>query len=86
MSSLMFSNNGTIGGWRISILVNNGSTHNFLNYTKVKKLGLPQVPNSHTYILSLINRDDHNVWDKAIMGVQLELQDHIMHLDFHAMH
>ena len=36
--------------------------------------------------MSLINRDDNNVWDKAIMGVHLEVHGHNMHLDFHAMH
>ena len=55
-----------IGKHSVFVLVDNGSTHNFLCYTLVKKLSLPQVPNSHTYVVSLINRDDSNVWDKVV--------------------
>ena len=36
--------------------------------------------------MSLINGDDNNVWDKAVEGVQLEVQGHVMQLDFHVMH
>ena len=66
--------------------MDNGSTHNFLNFTLVEKLILPQFPNSHTYIVSLINGDVIYVWDKAVMRVQLKVQGHIRHLVFHVMH
>ena len=62
---------GTIGGQCICVLVDDGSTHNFLKYTLIKKLGLPHVQSSHTYIMSLINGDDNNVWDKVVMTVKL---------------
>ena len=61
--------------------MDNGSTHNFL-----KKLGLPQAPNSHIYVVSLINGYDNNVWDRVVMGVQIEVQGLVMHLDFCVMH
>ena len=36
--------------------------------------------------MSLINGDDNNVWDKVVKGLQLEVQGHVMQLDFHIMH
>ena len=45
------------------MLVDDGSTHNFLNYKLVKKLKLPQVKSSHAYIVSLMNGDNKDVWD-----------------------
>ena len=66
--------------------MDNGSTYNFLKHTLAKRLGLPQVSSSHTYVISLINGDSNNVWSKAIKGVQLEVQGHVMTLDFYVMH
>ena len=54
--------------------MDDGSIHNFLTYTLVKKLGVLEVPNSHTYVVSLTNRDDNDVWNTEITGVQLEVQ------------
>lgn len=68
------------------MLVDDGSTHNFLNYTLVKKLRLPQVPSSHTYVVSVMNGRDKDMWDTAVKDVQLEVQVYTMKLDFHAMH
>ena len=68
------------------MLIDNGSTHNFLNYMLVKKLKLPQVKSSHTYTVSLMNGDDKDVWDMKVKGVSLEIQGHTMTLDFHVMH
>ena len=61
-------------------------TYNFLNYTLVEKLGLLEVPNSQTYMVSLINGTDKDVWDKVVMGVMLEVQGHNRKLGFHVMH
>ena len=36
--------------------------------------------------MSLINGDDNDVWNMVVARVQLELQGHVMHLDFHVMH
>ena len=66
--------------------MDDGSTHNFLNYKLVKKLHLPQVPSSHTYTVSLMNGEDKDVWDTEVKGIPLELQGHTMKLDFHVMH
>ena len=68
------------------LIDDDGSTHNFLNYTLVKKLKLPQVKSSHTYTVSLMNGDNKDVWDTEFKGVSLEIQGHMMTLDFYVMH
>ena len=65
------------------MLVDDKSTHNFLNY---KKFHLPQVKSSHTYIDSLMNGEDKDVCDTEVKGILLEIQGHMMALDFHVMH
>ena len=75
-----------INGQRVRALVDDGSTHNFLNYMLVKKLCLAQVPNSHKYVVSLMNGIDTDVWDTEVKDVSLEVQGHTMKLDFHVMH
>ena len=82
----LFKVHGTVNKRRVCVLIDDGSTHNFLNYTLVKKLKLPQVKSSHTYIVSLMNGDDKDVWDMEVKGVSLEIQGHTMTLDFHVMH
>ena len=39
-------------------------THNFVNYTLMKKLFLPRDPSTHSYVVSLMNGSDKDVWDK----------------------
>ena len=68
------------------MLIDDSSNHNFLNYTLVKKLHLPQVPSSHTYVVSLMNGSDKDVWDQEVKDVPLEMQGHTMNIDFHFMH
>ena len=82
----LFCVHGTVNGRRVRVLVDDGSTHNFLNYTLVKKLGLPQARSSHTYMVSLMNGEDKDVWDTEVKDVALEIQGHSMVLDFHVMH
>ena len=55
------------------MLVDDGSTHNFLNYTLVKKLRLPQDPSTHSYVVSLMNGSDKDVWDMEVRDVSLEV-------------
>ena len=76
---------GTINGRRVRVLIDDGSTHNFLNYTLVKKLRLPQDPSTHSYVVSLMNGSDKDVWDTEVRDVSLEVQGHTMKLDFHVM-
>ena len=65
----LFCVHGTVNRRRVRVLVDDGSTHNFLNYTLVKKLGLPQARSSHTYMVSLMNGDNKDVWDTEVKDV-----------------
>ena len=71
---------------RVCVLIDDNLAHNFLNYMLVKKLRLPQVPSSHTYVVSLMNGSDKDVWDQEVKHVPLEMQGHTMNIDFHVMH
>ena len=68
------------------MLIDDGSTHNFLNYTLVKNLCLPKVPSSHTYVVSLMNGSNKDVWDQEVKDVPLEMQGYTINIDFHVMH
>ena len=81
----MFRMHGTINGQRIRLLVDDGATHNFLNYKLVKKLQLAQTPSSHRYVVSMIHRDDKDIWETEVKGVTLNVQSHSMALDFQVM-
>ena len=54
------------------MLLDDSSTHNFLNYMLVKKLRLAQVPSSHKYVVSLMNGIDTDVWDTEVKDVNNE--------------
>ena len=73
---------GTINGQRVWILVDDGATHNFLNYKLIKKLQLKEVPSSHKYVVEQDDRHDKEVWDTVVHGVELKVQEHTMTLDF----
>ena len=77
---------GFINGHKVWIMVDDGATHNFLNYKLVKKLKLPQTPSEHKYMVSLVNGHDKTVWDTVVKDVALSIQDFDMHLDFQVMH
>ena len=81
----LFCMHGTINGQRIRILVDDGATHNFLNYKLVKKLHLAQTPSSYNYVVSMMHGDDKDVWDTEVKGVSLNVQSHTMTLDFQVM-
>ena len=81
----MFRLHGTIKGRRVHILVDDGATHNFLNYTLVKKLRLQQESKKHKYVVSLMNGNDKDVWDTIVKGVMLYMQNYTMTMDFQVM-
>ena len=67
---------GTILGHKARILVDNGATHNFLNYKLVKRLKLQQNPSTHRYMVSTIQGDNRTVWDTKVDRVFLSMQRH----------
>ena len=65
---------GTIGGHRITIMTNNGATHNFHKYTLVKKLRVSETKSNYKYIASLANGHEKSVWDTVVLGVSLTME------------
>ena len=81
----IFCLHGTINGRQVCILVDDGATHNFLNYMLVKKLHLQQVPSRHQYVVSLINGNDKDGWDTMVKKVTLKMQNYSTKMDFQVM-
>ena len=78
---------GLLGDRRVSIMIDDGATHNFLNYALVKRLKLPQTKSDHhEYVVHLANGQDTTVWDTVVKGVNLRMQDYVASLDFQVMH
>ena len=65
----LFCLHESVNGQQFWILVDDGATHNFLNYTLVKKLHLQRVPSKHQYVVSLMNGHDRDVWDTIVKVV-----------------
>ena len=76
---------GTINGQRVCILVDDGATHNFLNYKLIKKLKLTEVPSAHKYVVEQMTGNDKEVWNTVVQGVELKVQENMMTLDFQVM-
>ena len=76
---------GTINKQRVCILVDDGATHNFLNYKFIKKLKLKEVPSLHKYVVELLMGRDKEVWDTVVQEVELKVQEHTLTLDFQVM-
>ena len=68
------------------ILIDDGASHNFLNYTLAKKLKLCQSQSTHSYKVEMIHNKDSKFLDKYVSQVPLEIQEHKMLLDFQVMH
>ena len=77
---------GQIGGHRVSIMIDDDATHNFLNYALVKRLKLPQNKSDHEYIVHLATGQDSHVWDTVVKVAHLKIQDYEANLDFQVMH
>ncbi|MCO5565066.1 hypothetical protein L7F22_018737 [Adiantum nelumboides] len=77
---------GDIKGHRVHLLIDDGASHNFLNYKLVKKLKLPESQSNHSFRVEMIRNKDSEIWDKYVSQVSLEVQGHRMHLDFQVMH
>ena len=75
-----------IGGRRVSIMIDDGATHNFLNYALVKRLKFPQSKSDHEYVVYLATSQDNHVWDIVVKGAHLKIQDYEASLDFQVIH
>ena len=63
-------------------MIDDGATHNFLNYALVKRLKLPQSKSNHEYIVHLVIGQDSHGWDTVVKGAHLKIQDYKASLDF----
>ena len=76
---------GTIHGQQVRILIDDGAIHNFLSYKLVKHLHLHENPSSHSYVVSMMNGNDKDVWDTQVNNAPLFVQGHTMLLNFQVM-
>ena len=67
-------------------MVDDCTTHNFLNYSLVKKLKLPKSPSAQKYVVSLPKGSDKKVWNTMIYGIEMDIQWYKENLDFQIMH
>ena len=51
---------GQIGDRKVSIMIDDNATHNFLNYALVKRLNLPQSKSDHEYVVHLATGQDNH--------------------------
>ena len=67
-------------------MIDDGATHNFLNYVLVKRLKFPQSKFDHECVVHLATGQDSHVWDIVVKGTHLKIQDYEASLDFQVMH
>ncbi|MCO5607220.1 hypothetical protein L7F22_061413 [Adiantum nelumboides] len=77
---------GKINGHDVTVLLDNGSSHNFVDAKLVQKLHLPTRDNDHEYRVKMAHGEDIDVWNRMVPGLTLELADYKESLDFHIMH
>ncbi|MCO5612485.1 hypothetical protein L7F22_066753 [Adiantum nelumboides] len=76
---------GKINGHDVSILLDNGSSHNFVDAKLVQMLHLPTRDSDHEYRVKMARGEDEDVWDQMVPDLQLEFADYKETLDFHIM-
>ena len=65
---------GAIKGHKVRVLINDGASHNFLNYKLVKNLKLLQPPSIHSYKVELMqDKSSSEVWDTYVPKVPLKI-------------
>ena len=77
---------GQIRGRKVPIVIDDNSTHNFLNYALIKRLKLPQSMSNHDYVVHLVTSQDNHIWDTVMKEAHLKIQDYKASLDFQVMH
>ncbi|MCO5558973.1 hypothetical protein L7F22_012564 [Adiantum nelumboides] len=75
---------GKINGHDVTVL-DNGSSHNFVDAKLVQKLHLPTRDSDHEYRVKMARAEDIDVWNWMVPSLTLELADYKESLDFHIM-
>ncbi|MCO5594840.1 hypothetical protein L7F22_048874 [Adiantum nelumboides] len=76
---------GKINGHDVTVLFDNGSSHNFLDAKLVQKLSLRTRDSDHEYHVKMARGVDTDVWNRMVSDLLLELADYKENLDFHIM-
>ncbi|MCO5603723.1 hypothetical protein L7F22_057874 [Adiantum nelumboides] len=74
---------GKINGHDVTILLDNGSSHNFVDAKLVQMLHLPTRDSDHEYRVKMARGEDEDVWNQMVPDLQLEFADYKETLDFH---
>lgn len=54
-------------------MIDDVRTHNFLNYTLVKKLKLPKIESDCNHQVNLAKGIDHTIWDTVVLDAPIEI-------------
>ncbi|MCO5567194.1 hypothetical protein L7F22_020882 [Adiantum nelumboides] len=74
-----------INGHDVTVLLDNGNSHNFVDAKLVQKLHLPTRDSDHEYRVKMARGEDIDVWNRMVPSLTLELADYKESLDFHNM-
>ncbi|MCO5558630.1 hypothetical protein L7F22_012216 [Adiantum nelumboides] len=74
-----------INGHDVTVLLDNGSSHNFVDAKLVQKLNLQTQPSDHEYRVKMARGEDTDVWNRMVPHLELELADYKENLNFHIM-
>ncbi|MCO5583444.1 hypothetical protein L7F22_037355 [Adiantum nelumboides] len=76
---------GKINGHDVAVLLDNGSSHNFVDAKLVQKLSLRTPDSDHEYRMKMARGVDTDVWNRMVPDLSLELANYKENLDFHIM-
>ncbi|MCO5555603.1 hypothetical protein L7F22_009148 [Adiantum nelumboides] len=74
-----------INGHDVTVLLDIGSSHNFVDAKLVQKLNLQKQASDHEYCVKMAQGEDTDVWNQMVQHLELELADYKENLDFHIM-
>ncbi|MCO5561529.1 hypothetical protein L7F22_015149 [Adiantum nelumboides] len=76
---------GKINGHEVTVLLDNGSSHNFVDAKLVQKLSLRTRDSDHEYRVKMARGVDTDVWNRMVPDLSLELANYKENMDFHIM-
>ncbi|MCO5594259.1 hypothetical protein L7F22_048286 [Adiantum nelumboides] len=74
-----------INGHDVTVLFDNGSSHNFVDAKLMQELNLQTQASDHEYRVKMARGEDTDVWNHMVPHLELELADYKENVDFHIM-